>query len=281
MAGFFKNNNTQQQFSQRELLESKYKNSTHNLLVVALLTLVNIVLLITQADRYFLFSAYVPYALVNYGMFFCGMYPAEYYGDTTGLLFWDKSFFVVAVVLAALIILLYILCWIFSKKNKVGWMIFALVFFVADTALMLLDTIDFSAAILDIVLHAWVIISLIIGIVNYYKLKKLPAEPAEALVENEEKVDSEMLRMADMGEKFRVIAEADASGYNIVYRRVKRTNELVINGRVYDEYIALIEFAHTLNARVGGHDIVAQFDNSGNVYIIVDGEIVAKKKRIF
>lgn len=183
MAGLFKNNYTQQEMSQRELLESKYKNSTHNLLIVAIFTLINVVLLIAQSNTYFLFSASIPYALVDFAMFFCGRYPEEVYYGMADVVFLDNTFFVIAVVLAALIILLYFLSWLFAKKNKIGWMIFALVFFALDTVAMLAYYGINADMIVDIVFHAWVLISLATGISNYYKLKKLPVEVVEEAVE--------------------------------------------------------------------------------------------------
>ena len=183
MAGLFKNNNAQQTFTEREMLEAKYKGSTHNLLIVVIFTLLNVILLIAQSNTYFLFSASIPYALVDLAMFFCGMYPAEYYADVVGLQFWDQSFFVVAIVLAALIILLYLLSWIFAKKNKMGWMIFALVFFALDTLAMLAYYGISADMIVDIVFHVWVLISLSNGIISFNKLKKLPEETVEETVE--------------------------------------------------------------------------------------------------
>lgn len=99
------------------------------------------------------------------------------------VVFLDNTFFVIAVVLAALIILLYFLSWLFAKKNKIGWMIFALVFFALDTVAMLAYYGINADMIVDIVFHAWVLISLATGISNYYKLKKLPVEVVEEAVE--------------------------------------------------------------------------------------------------
>ena len=49
----FKNNKT----SERYTLENKYNTTRYNLLLVIGFTLINIVLLVTNSDRYFLFSA--------------------------------------------------------------------------------------------------------------------------------------------------------------------------------------------------------------------------------
>ena len=86
--------------------------------------------------------------------------------------------------------------------------------------------------------------------------------------------------MADMQEKSRILLEASAPGYHIVYRRVKRTNELIVNGRVYDEYEALVELPHTLTATIDGHTVEMEYDASSRMYIFFDGEELAKKLRL-
>ena len=90
-----------------------------------------------------------------------------------------------------------------------------------------------------------------------------------------------MLRWADMDVKARELLRADAQGYQIVYRRVKRTNELVINGKVYDEYVALMESPHTLSAVVDGHTIEMRYDATSHMQIYFDNTLLAKKFRLF
>lgn len=166
-----------QQLSEREALTSKYQNARHNILLVVVFTLINIILLVTNSNTYFLFSAAIPYYIADLGMFLCGKYPAEYYvGELAGMEFLNDTFLVVTLVIAAVILVLYLLSWILAKKPRVGWMIFALVFFVTDTAGMLLLTGISSDMIVDILFHGWVIVSLISGISAYFKLKKLPEE---------------------------------------------------------------------------------------------------------
>ena len=70
-----------QQLSQREQLTNKYMGARHNLLLVVIFTAVNIGLLVAQSNSYFLFSASIPYYLVDLGMYLCGKYPMEYYAD--------------------------------------------------------------------------------------------------------------------------------------------------------------------------------------------------------
>lgn len=284
------NNTNIKNGSERDILESKYKNSTYNLLLIIAFSVINVVLLVTNSDTYFLFSAFIPYCLADYGMYFCGMYPEEYYYDMQDMEFADKSLFAVALAIAVAILLIYLLCWFLAKKKKIAGPIAALVMFVIDTVAMVVVAGISTDLIIDYVFHAWIIFSLANSIIIYNKLKKLPEEEIESEWAEEDgeqneyaslQENSDILRMADNEVKARILLEAEAPGYHIVYRRVKKTNELVVNGRVYDEYEALVEMPHSLIAVLDGHKIEVQYDASSHMYIFFDGEKLAKKLRIF
>lgn len=272
--------------SARQAYETKYKNSRANLIFVVVFTVINMVLLITQSDTYFLFSAFIPYALVAFGMSICGMYPAEYYGEEfADMSFFSPSVFTVLLVIAVMITLLYFLCWIFSKNNRKGWLIAALVIFSFDTLGMFLINGFALDSIIDIVFHIWVVVSLCLGISACQKLKQMPAEEgevveAEQTVQEECPVNSNVIRLADPHVKARVLLEGNAFAHSVVYRRVKRVNELVIDGNVYDEIEALAEFAHELKAEIDGHSIAVGYDGFAHSYLKVDGEITMKKLRL-
>ncbi len=93
--------------------------------------------------------------------------------------------------------------------------------------------------------------------------------------------ESKVLRYADSSVKSKILAQASAEGYKIIYRRVKSVNELVINGKVYDEKKAVIEFPHKLYATLDGHSIEAGLNEDSYSYIMFDGEIIEFKKRLF
>ncbi len=249
----------------------QYGVARSNLLLMIILTAVNVVLAAFGSETMLLFSATVPYFVAVFG-----------FVSEIGALA------VAGVVIAAVILAVYLVCWIFSKKHY-GWMIAALVLFVIDTLAMILIYItvgDFSG-ILDIVIHIWVLYYLVVGITYGHKLKNLtPEEEAEfeqlQAVEAQEPLqegNSSPLRSADSADKFRVLAEVSFNGYDICYRRVKRVNELVVNGYVYDDVEMLVEAPHELTARVNGHIIKAGYDG-GFSYILVDGEKVKKKLRL-
>lgn len=94
-------------------------------------------------------------------------------------------------------------------------------------------------------------------------------------------IDTPFLRNADHAQKERILLSASVKNFRIVYRRIRFVNELVVNGKVYDEKKAVIEFSHNLFASIDGHTIEAGLDSdSSNSYIRFDGQTVAEKKRL-
>ena len=77
----------------------------------------------------------------------------------------------------------------------------------------------------------------------------------------------------------RILLEAQKGEYNICYRRRGRVNELVINGEVWDEYVAAIEFEHCLSAVVDGNKIEAGHSEDNYSYISFNGHWIKEKKR--
>lgn len=285
--------------SPRAFYEQKYKISRMNLLMVVAFTAINLILLVTNANSYFLFSAFFPYFITSIGMLMCGRFPEEYYEGMEDMVFLDNAFFVVLLIASIIITLLYLATWFFSGKNRGGWLIAALVLFGVDTLGMLaIGGFSFDS-LFDLLFHAWVIYYLIIGINAHFKLKNLPLEevaepsPDDIVLQSAENTTADVastspevknstpLRAADKDVKHRVLLEAFAlNKYDICYRRVKHTNELVINGQVYDELEGMIETDHSLSAWVDGHYVVAGFSGMHS-YITVDGETLGKKLRLY
>lgn len=277
-------NNPSVPSSPRAIAEQKYSTARANLLLMSILTVINTVLLLAGSSYMLLFSATVPYLSVAFGLAFDG-----------GLLY---AFIAVAVINIAL----YLASWQLSKKNY-GWMILALVLFILDTIIMggMYLLVEEASGILDVLIHAWVLYYLIIGVKYGKKLKNMPEDEPEPEInaypedgasnfgidsiddvsEAGFETDSPIIRTADTTVKHRVFLEADANGHHIVYRRVKRVNELVIDGFVYAELKMLVEPAHGLTAQLNGHNYIAVYDGTAHTYIYVDGEVVAKKIRIF
>lgn len=282
------------QLSPRQLYEQKYRVSRMNLLLVLVFTAINLILLVTNADSYFLFSAFLPYYFAGIGMLLCGRFPPEFYEGAEDIVFLDTSVFAFLLAVAILFTLMYLVAFLLSNKGRVGWLIFALVFFGVDTlGMFVLNGISLES-ILDLAFHAWIIYELSVGIHAHYQLKKLPPEeevPAfeGAPIEGEavaaegvaaQPAGSFALRVADPDVKHRVLAEAQFMNYHICYRRVKHTNELVVNGTVYDEIAGVMEYPHTLKAHLDGHYISASYTGTHSC-IAVDGETLVKKVRWF
>ena len=270
-------------------LEQKYKYARENLLIMIALTVVNVILLFVKSDMMLLFSATVPYISAILGIGFV----------KSGILTISVLFFGIAFVSLAF----YFLCWIFSKKHY-GWMIAALVMFSIDTVVLVISYLlaeDFSG-IVDFIIHAIVLFYLITGVINGRKLKNLSPEYSDTthfeqayntgefedfsaqtttpFTDNTVN-DSPILRSADMNVKSRIFIETEYNGHHICYRRVKRINELVIDGYVYDDVEMLIETSYALNAHIDNHRYQVGYDGAFHSYLRVDGVEIAKKLRLY
>lgn len=154
----------------REYQENLYKGSRHNLLLVLIFTVVNLLSLVAGGSSYWLFSASIPYYLTAFGMGFDA-------AVENSLMPVVGTFTVTALVISAVILAVYLVCWILSKKH-VGLLVTALVMFALDTLAMLglifLLQLSIAENLLDIVFHVWVIISLARGLAAHGKLKNMP-----------------------------------------------------------------------------------------------------------
>ena len=74
------------------------------------------------------------------------------------------------IAIAVIGIVLYLMCWLFSKKRR-GWLVVALVLFSLDTAFLLLN---FEiGVIVDVLFHGYIIYSLVTGVIASKKLRTL------------------------------------------------------------------------------------------------------------
>ena len=105
--------------SPREEVEMKYKRSRYNLLLVAIVSIVNLFYM-AFGERYFLFSARLPSILVELTLVTAPEDVTVAFADL-----------LVPIVVGVILSLPYLLCFFFSKKRP-GWMVAALVFFGLD-----------------------------------------------------------------------------------------------------------------------------------------------------
>lgn len=154
------------------------KSARTNLLVAVLFTALNVVMLLTGSNRYFLFSTTIPYYLTFFGYMFDHFMVSTY--TLTGL------------TMAVVPVAVWLLCWYLSKKDS-RWLMAATVLFGVDTlamALLVLWSGDVSASLLEILFHVWVMICLVRGVRAAGKLKSCPSheEPIMETPDSEEEL---------------------------------------------------------------------------------------------
>ena len=119
-----------------------------------------------------------------------------------------------------------------------------------------------------------------IYMIFHHKRKKDKAERIRLHGDDESVYHTTYIRYADTEAKHRILLEYNDDDLKVIYRRVGKVNELVVNGKVYAEYKALIEFEHKLRANVGGHLIEAGLDKENRSYLEIDGKLVEYKLRV-
>lgn len=264
--------------STREDRINRYKSARTDLIVIIALTVFNIVLLLFGSETFMIFSASVPYMAVIIGLLLNGGIDDVYI----------ESGLEIGITVAFVILAIYFVCWLLSKKNY-KWLTVATVLFCIDTlATIIMYSDAFIDGIIDIIIHILAVYFLITGVINGKKAKNMPEETVEAdyTVENDKNVQlthTTPLRYADDDRiKSRHLCTAEYMGLNIIYRRVKRTNELVVNGYVYDEIEMLMETDHELHCTVNGYEIAVGYTSMpSKSYIKVNGKTIKTKTRIW
>lgn len=165
---------------ERQMLKNKYNSARYNLLAVVIFTAINIIMAAFGTGGYFLFSATIPYVITITGLVLCGMMPEEFYEGLDGMYFLNESFFYITLAISALILVLYLLCFFFSKKRTL-WVKIALGMFIIDSAFMLLYYGIALDMLFDVLFHVWVIWILVSGLKAEKKLRSLP--PEETVIE--------------------------------------------------------------------------------------------------
>ncbi len=154
------------------LYQRNLKAASSNLLLFAVLSVVNVLLLLSGAGISFTFSAFLPEFLIGHGAEFSAM------SGSNGPL-------VVFSVIAVIFIVGCIVSALLAKKRPL-WLILGLVLALVDTVCMVLIIVPIIdvylqngvvSLVIYFLFHAWVLYYLINGLVSYSKLKKLPVEP--------------------------------------------------------------------------------------------------------
>lgn len=155
--GLFNNQNNNQQLS---LEQQRYNGARYNFLLLIGFTVINMIMLISNSNFYFLFSMRIPLVLTAAGI---GL------KQETG----TAAFMILFLVLSVFIVLLYVPCYILSKRNPV-WILVAAILFSLDTLFFLYAmSVAFDASmIIDALFHAFILFSLFRG----YKFGKILKE---------------------------------------------------------------------------------------------------------
>ena len=150
----------------RSYYAEQFAGGRSTLLAVILMSIINIVMLLSGSDSYFLFSASVPYYLTFMGMYFDSLVNSNMYTVT-------------AIVISAVILALYFVCWLLSKKRP-GWLTATLVLFILDTLTLLYFVFvvfgSLGEFIIDLLLHGLVLFQLIRGVLAARKMRTMEPE---------------------------------------------------------------------------------------------------------
>lgn len=157
----FKNNG--QEKGSIAYLQQQSNSARSFLLITVILSAVNCVLLFTEFDRFFLYSAWFPYWQLDLNVLGLG-------GE-------------LAIVWAVLSVGALLVCWIMWNKNKLFSMV-AAALMAADTVYLVITMSDWkgilnedgiSTMILNLIFHIIVVVFMVIGYVHLGKLEKARA----------------------------------------------------------------------------------------------------------
>ena len=247
--------------SQKDLVKARYNNARVYLLMVLMCTVFNVTFLFMDVDRFYLVSTVIPYMSVIFWELLSGTVFA--YG---------------ALAVGLVYLLLLVLCWAMSK-HKPGWLIAGTVLYALDMIPVFLmhRSTQERVFLVSLVFHVILIGMLVYGILCRCR------QDSGAMMQTDEPEElparGTALRRADMEQKHRILLQAEFEGHTVVYRRVKKVNELVIDGYVYDEIELGIEPAHSLSARIDGKLYEVGYDGKSSSYFNVDSTQKAKKTR--
>jgi len=147
---------------QQALIFVKARN---NLLAVIVFTVINIIFTAFDAGLTFLFSATLPQVVFEIG-------------KTVDNEIGSSFLIVIGLVLAFIIILVYFVFWILSKRTRV-YILVALIFFSIDSLvlLFLILSLEFNISYLvEIAFHGWVLYYLIYGVKAWFRLRGVNAD---------------------------------------------------------------------------------------------------------
>ena len=149
--------------SSREYQEQLLTRSRGFFLTIILFTIINLVLLVLNKGTYFLFSASIPYNLTGISLLMDG----GAVGRNT----------VVALVISAVVLAAYFLCWYLSARSP-KWLTIGICLFAVDTAALIYVALKLLESpmdgLVDLLIHALLIWEMSKGVTAAKNLKDMP-----------------------------------------------------------------------------------------------------------
>ena len=267
----------------RSAAQNKFEISRKNLLAVVIFTTINVLMVLFNAGLSFLFSAKVPEIIIQIGMVAYGI------SERGAILF-------AAAVISFAIIIIYFSCYVLSKKRR-AFILVALIMFSVDFLFLIWTlTLGFDAGILiDFAFHVWVMYYFIIGTKAWADLKKMPPEEEMAENENREgqaeyeeyteendvpKALVNTVPLREQSPKGKVVISQTYRDLEIVVKRSFGVTELIVNGMVFAEQKGVLEAAYVLDVCVENTSIKVTMDYLANMELYVNGDLLARKKRL-
>lgn len=282
----------------REKLQRQIKSAKASILVVAVFTIINTILIVTNADVIFTFSPHVPQIITSVFV--------ELAADEGA-----RDYIWLGVAFGVFAGLVYAGCWLGSRKYN-AFITVTLVLFAVDSAVLIFDVFSYfdASVLIDLGFHALVLYDLTVGVLACKKLKKLPA--AEGIdretfdgeidgdvydysnysAENDAANEYQNVSSYDAGtlydsnpigypvEKSRLIMSADYRGMTVEVRRSRGLTELIVDGMVYAQRKGIVESEYTLTAKVSGVIFSTTMTEYSVMYLYADGQMIKKKTRL-
>lgn len=147
----------------REYQEQLLVRSRGFFLTIIIFTVINLVLLLLQQGTYFVFSASIPYYLTGFSM----MMDGGAVGQNT----------VFGLIISAVFLAMYLVCWILSAKKPV-WLTIGIAIFAVDTAVLVYVCLKLLESpldgLVDMLVHGLLIWEMSKGVTAAKNLKDMP-----------------------------------------------------------------------------------------------------------
>lgn len=156
---------------EKKKLNSWYKAGRNSILLIIVFTLFCTSFLLGKKDVEFLFSSSLPFYVSFFGKD-SDVFDARFENIDFLATSESRMMFITWVVFVV-VICLYFLAWLYSKKEGYGWLVFALVFYLFDT-IVIVDNAGFTKwMLMDYLCHGLVLALLARGIYAGIELKKI------------------------------------------------------------------------------------------------------------